>query len=47
MHKYGQAYLFPSEYMTSQFDHSKVTSTKRLVKIVQSSNLPIAVAFEP
>lgn len=47
MHKYGQLYLFPSEYVTSQLDHSEVTPTQRLVKIVQSSNLPIAVTFEP
>lgn len=45
--KYRQAYLFPGEYMPGQFDHSKVSTTQRLVQVVQPSNLPIVMTFEP
>lgn len=43
----GQAYLFPSEHVSGQFDHSKVSTAQRLVQVVQPGDLPIVMTFEP
>lgn len=42
-----QAYLLSSENMSSQFDHSKVSTAQRLVQVVQPGDLPIMMTFEP
>lgn len=47
MYRLGRAYLFSSEYMAGQFDHSKVSTTQRLVQVVQPRNLPIMMALQP
>ncbi len=47
MYRHGQAYLFPSEYVSGQFDHSKVSTAQRLVQVIQPGNLPIMMPFEP
>lgn len=47
MYSHGKPYLFPSEYVTGQFDDSKVPTAQRLIQVVQASNLPIMMTFEP
>lgn len=42
-----KTYLFPSEHVTGQFDHSEVPTAQRLVQVVEASNLPIVMTFEP
>lgn len=41
-----EAYLFPSENMSGQFDHSKVSTSQRLVQVIQPRDLPIMMTFE-
>lgn len=47
MYRHGQAYLFTGENVSGQFDHSKVSTPQRLVQIIEPSDLPIMMTFEP
>lgn len=47
MYRHGPAYLLPGEYMSSQFDHSKVPPAQSLVQVIQPSNLPVMMTLEP
>lgn len=46
MYRHGHAYLFPSEYVSGQLDHSKVPTAQRLVQVVQPGDLPIMMPFD-
>lgn len=47
MYRHGPAYLFSSEHMSSQFNHSKVPTAESLIQVIEPSNLPIMVTLEP